>query len=132
MAKYTTATVSQRRDQFLSSWQEFAPDVTFAGISLAQFEEESKKPLDVRKDMADATTKLKGLMLKRDKADASLNDEVILIAHAIRGNPEFGEDCEFYRSLGFIPKSERKKATQGRKKAAPDAATVEPPAANAA
>ena len=132
MAKYTKAAVSQRRDQFLSSWRKFAPDVTFAGITLAEFEEDSKKPLDVRKDMADAATTLKGLMLKRDKADAALNEEIILIAHAIRGTPEFGEDCEFYRSLGFIPKSERKKNTKGRKKAAPDAADTDLPDANAA
>jgi hypothetical protein len=58
--------VPQRRDQFLSSWQEFAPDVPFAGFTLAQFKEESTKPLDVRKEMVDAKTQVKGL--KRNQA----------------------------------------------------------------
>ena len=35
--------------------------MTFAGFTLAQFEEESEKPLDIRTEMADLKTKLKGL-----------------------------------------------------------------------
>lgn len=132
MAKYTNKTVSQRRDQFLSSWREFAPDVTFAGLTLAQFEEESNKPLDVRKDMVDAKTKVKGLKLKRDKADEIQTGVFVQLAHAIRGHELYGEDCEFYRSLGFIPKSERKTGAGGRKKASPDATAPASPDANAA
>jgi hypothetical protein len=116
MAKYTDQVVSQRRAQFLSSWQEFAPEMTFTGLTLAQFEEESKIPLDVRKEMADLKTKLKGLKLKRDKADDALSKVFILIAHGIRGNAAYGEDCQFYRSLGFVPKSERKTGTIRKKK----------------
>lgn len=116
MAKYTNQVVSQRRAQFLSSWQEFAPAVTFAGFTLAQFEEESMKPLDVRKEMADLKTKLKGLKLKRDKADDALTKLLVLTAHSIRGNELYGEDCQFYRSLGFVPKSERKTGTVRRRK----------------
>jgi hypothetical protein len=128
MSKYTDAVVSQRRAQFLSSWQEFAPGVTIAGFTLAQFEEESMPPLDARKEMADVKTKLKGLKLKRDKADEALTKLLVLIAHGIRGNELFGEDCEFYRSLGFVPKSERKTGMSRRnKKVAPP-----PPDADAA
>lgn len=108
MAIYTNKTVSLRRDQFLASWLEFAPDATFAGFTLAQFEEESMKPLEVRKTMEAAKTKLAGLMLKRDKADEELNETLMLIANSIRGTREYGMDCELYRSLGFVPKSERK------------------------
>ena len=132
MAKYSNAVVSQRRAQFLSSWREFAPDVTFAGFTLAQFEEESTKPLDVRKEMVDAKTKVKGLKLKRDKADEVQTGVFVLIAHAVRGHEQFGEDCALYRSLGFIPKSERKTGTRGRNKASPDATAPAPPDANAA
>ncbi len=40
-----------------------------------------------------------------------------MIAHAIRGSQLYGEDCEFYRSLGFVPKSEWKTGTVRKKKA---------------
>lgn len=132
MAKYTDQVVSQRRAQFLSSWQEFAPEMTFAGFTLAQFEEETMKPLDVRKEMADLKTKLKGLKLKRDKADDTQTKLFVLIAHAIRGSQLYGEDCEFYRSLGFVPKSERKTGTVRRKKEEKPAPAPAAPNADAA
>ena len=113
MKKYSTAAVTRKRAQFLSSWAEYAQGKSFAGMSLAEFEVKSKEPLDVRKDLADARTKVNGLILKRDKADDTLNEDLLLIAHAIRADKDFGEDCPFYRSLGFVPKSERKK---GRRK----------------
>ena len=113
MKKYSTAAVTRKRAQFLSSWEEYAQNKSFAGMSLAEFEVKSKEPLDVRKDLADARTKVNGLILKRDKADDTLNEDLLLIAHAIRADKDFGEDCPFYRSLGFVPKSERKK---GRRK----------------
>jgi hypothetical protein len=129
MAIYTNKTVSLRREQFLSSWLEFAPDVTFAGLTLAQFEEKSKTPLEARKSITEVQTKLRGLLLDRKKADELLNQNLILIAHAIRGNESFGEDCALYRSLGFVPKSERKRG-QGRKSGA--AEVPAPPNADAA
>ena len=84
------------------------------------------KPLDIRKTMDAAKTKLAGLMLKRDKANDELNATLVRIANAIRGNPDFGLDCELYRSLGFVPLSERK---SGKRKPAPPA--PEPPADDA-
>lgn len=132
MAIYTNKTVSLRREQFLASWLEFAPDVTFAGLTLAQFEDKSKTPLDARKSIREVQTKLRGLLLDRDKADELLNQDLILIAHAIRGNELFGEDCAFYRSLGFIPKSERKTGTVARKKALKTAPATAPSDADAA
>lgn len=117
MANSNHKNVSLRREKFLASWLEFAPDATFAGSTLAQFEEGSKEPLQIRKTMRAAKTKLSGLQLKRDKADEALNEKLVLIANSIRGTPEYGQDCELYRSLGFIPKSERKTGTGARKKA---------------
>jgi hypothetical protein len=120
MKKYSTAAITRKRAQFLSSWAEYAQNKSFAGMTLAEFEVKSKEPLEVRKDLGDARTKVSGLILKRDKADDSLNEDLILIAHAIRADKDFGEDCPLYRSLGFVPKSERKRA---RRSAEPPAVT---------
>lgn len=107
--------MTRKRAQFLSSWAEYAQDRSFAGMTLAEFETKSEVPFAVRKELAAARTKANGLILEREKADDSLNEDLILIAHAIRAEKDFGEDCPLYRSLGFVPKSERK---AGRRKAA--------------
>ena len=117
MKKYSNTALTRIRAQFLSSWAEYAQSESFAGLTLTEFEMKSKEPLNVRKDLGDARTKVSGLILKRDKADDSLNDDLVLIAHAIRADKGFGEDCPLYRSLGFVPKSERKKG--GRKRRSP-------------
>ncbi|MEY3896658.1 MAG: hypothetical protein RLZZ214_2178 [Verrucomicrobiota bacterium] len=125
MANNNSKNVSARREKLLSSWLEFAPDATFAGFTLAQFEEGSMEPFQIRKTMEAAKTKLAGLKLRRDKAEEKLNDTLVLIANSIRGTPAYGPDCELYRSLGFVPKSERKpRTTVAKKKETPPAADV--------
>jgi hypothetical protein len=122
MGKYSTAAVTRKRAQFLSSWAEYAQDKSFAGLTLEEFEVKSTEPLNVRKDLGDARTKAAGLILKRDQADDVLNDDLLLIAHAIRADKDFGEDCPLYRSLGFVPKSERKTGRRmGESPTAPEA-----------
>ena len=78
-------------------------------MTLAEFEAKSQEPLDIRKDLSDARTKVSGLILQRDQADVAHNEDLLLIAHAIRADKAFGEDSPLYRSLGYIPKSERKR-----------------------
>ena len=121
MSKYNNTALTRKRAQFLSSWEEYAQGRSFAGMTLAEFEAKSKEPLDIRKELAAARTKANGLILKRDKADDSLNEDLILIAHAIRADKDFGEDCPLYRSLGFVPKSERKSGRRRGNSPAPSA-----------
>lgn len=128
MSKQSNKTVSLRRDQFIASWREYAPEATFAGVTLAQFEVDSKKPLELRQRMQVARTQLAGMLLERDKADTVLVELLVNIANSIRGNPDHGLNSPLYRSLGFVPKSERK-----RPKVRTAATGVEvPPDANAA
>ena len=69
-----------------------------------------------------AQSKVDGLLIARDKTVAALNEKMLLLAHAIRGNPRYGEDCPLYRALGFVPKSERKTGLT-RSKSASNTAT---------
>jgi prophage DNA circulation protein len=108
MANANTKTVLQRREKFLTAWREHAPDATFAETSLAEFEAQTNNLDLVIQQMKAAQSKLDGFMLDRDKAVHELNEKMLLIAHGIRGTPQYGEDCSLYRALGFVPKSERK------------------------
>jgi hypothetical protein len=67
------------------------------------------KPLEVRSRMMVVRTQLNGMKLERDKADESHSEMLTAIANGIRADPAHGPDSPLYRSLGFIPKSERKR-----------------------
>lgn len=126
MAIYTNKTAPLRREQFIASWREYAPEVTFAGMTLAEFEAGTLESIDVRKRMDEAQTKLAGMKLAREQADRTMTDLMILVAHGVRADPTYGEDSPFYRALGYVPKSERKSGLSRRP------AQKTPPSADAA
>ena len=66
-------------------------------------------------------------MIERDQADEAQAELFVSVCNSIRGNPEFGLNSPLYRSLGFVPKMERKRPKRADKKetAAPP---VDPPA----
>jgi hypothetical protein len=80
------------------------------------YEVESQKALDVRSRMAALQTQLKGLMIERDQADEAQAALFVSVSNSIRGNPEFGLNSPLYRSLGFVPKMERKRPKRASKK----------------
>ena len=128
--KQSTKTITERRSQFLASWREHAPEASFAGLTLEQFETEAAKPFEIRDRMQAARTQLSGLKIERDLADEELGELFVTVANAIRGDRAFGLDSALYRSLGFVPKSERKRPV--RKPKDPADAAEPAPDANAA
>ena len=110
MPNLSSMQVIQRREQFIASWRQYAPEAAFAGFTLDQFEAESTKPLEVRSRMREARTTLAGLKLERDKTDETYMQMLVAVANGIRADLQnFGPDSPLYRSLGFIPRSERKR-----------------------
>lgn len=109
MPKLTAKHVRQRREEFLASWREYAPEAAFAGYTLDQFETESEKPLEVRTWMTRARATLAGLKLERGKTDETYMQMLVAVANGIRADPAHGMDSPLYRSLGFVPRSERKR-----------------------
>lgn len=115
MSKQSNNSVSQRRTQFIASWRQFAPTATFANLSLDQFEVETQKPLEVRSRMTAVRTQLTGMKIERDQADEVQVELFVSVANSIRGNPDFGLNSPLYRSLGFVPKAERKRPQRQQK-----------------
>ena len=111
-------TVSTRRDQFIESWRKFAPEMSIAGYTLAQFVAESQAPDEIRQRLSAARTEVAGTLIERQAADSLLKEKLIMLTDALRGTPGYGYDSPFYRSIGFVPKSERKRPVRKPKAAA--------------
>jgi hypothetical protein len=69
---------------------------------------ECRKVRDVERRIRKLETALRGLRIERRKSNRKLADVLIRFASSVRGSVGFGEDCPFYRALGFVPISENR------------------------
>ncbi len=109
VTKLTPQSAIERSNELIVSWRKFAPELTLAGRTLAQFEEEKMVPEMVRAQIVEAKATYKGLINERDLANVQLKETVVSLCNAIRGSAELGLNSNFYRSLGFITAKERKR-----------------------
>ena len=129
MAKISLNNVSARRSQFIAAWREYAPEATFDGSTLAQFEAETLEQLNVSLLMEAAKAQIAGLMMDRDRAHAAMNRKMVMVAKAVRGHFAFGEDSKMYRAMGYVPLSERQSGLTQKVK---NTIATTPPTASAA
>jgi hypothetical protein len=97
-----------RIQEFLNAWKTLRPAKSFAGQSLAQIEAKLKPSLDARAAIASLESQLIAAQNQRDDADEVSLAAINLVVNAVKGDPEEGEDGEFYEALGYVRKSERK------------------------
>jgi len=107
-----------RINETLNAWKTLRPNKAFAGLSLAQFEARVKPSLDTRAAIASLENQLIAAQNQRDDADADALAAIALVVNAVKGDPEEGEDGEFYEALGYVRKSERKSGLRRGKAAA--------------
>jgi hypothetical protein len=103
-----TNSIIDRIRTFRAAWRELAPDGTFAGMTLAEFEAASAGPLNLRAEIAVLETQWEGKKTETSIADATVNELLNLVVNSVRGTPGFGADCALYKALGYVRKSERK------------------------
>ena len=106
MKKLRDRHILDRGRHFASCWKNLAPDEVFSGITLDELTVECDEVKKIRDRIAAAESKLRGLRLERDQADRKLAKQLKRVAAGVRADPDHGEDCGFYRALGFVPKSE--------------------------
>ena len=90
----------------LNAWRTLAPDKTFAGMTLAQFEEMVNASLAPRRKLLE----LQDMMLSQ-QALRDANDELVLkkiekIKAGVIESDEFGSDSALIEGMGYKRKSE--------------------------
>lgn len=97
-----------RLTETLNAWQTLRPDKAFGGMTLDQFKARLKPSFDSRAAIAALDNQLLAAQNQRDDADADALAAINLVVNAVKGDPQEGEDGEFYEALGYVRKSERK------------------------
>ena len=90
------------------AWEETAKEAEFADMSLAQFKLKVKPSLDHRAEIASLERQLIAARYNRDLADVVSNEECLLVVGSVKTHREFGENSALYKTMGYVPKDERK------------------------
>ncbi len=100
--------LAQKLDKARKAWRTLAPDKKFAGMSLDEFEGETKASLDARDDVKVIADRRVDAQMRRTMSDLLTEKLLQLVVNSIKGDPTEGEDSALYKAFGYVPKSERK------------------------
>jgi hypothetical protein len=108
-----------RAERIADAWRRFFPEKTFSGLTLEQFRETLKPCREVRVELAQLASQRKILLFRRRKLDLAGHPVLLRVVHAVRADPEVGEDDPMYAAMGYVPRNRRRKPGRKRKANAP-------------
>jgi hypothetical protein len=98
----------EKTQTILSGWKNIRPNKSFAGLTLAEFEQRISPIKTTRDDVTEREDLLKAAINARDAADKAAFAEAQLVVNSVRSDRHEGEDGELYEAMGYVRKSERK------------------------
>ena len=109
----------QRMERILNAWRTLAPDETFGGMTLAQYEAIVTAARATRQRIEDLNDQLTEAIAGRDAADKAVRDRSKLVVAGVLGDPEFGPDSALYEAFGYTRESEYKSGLTRKDKQPP-------------
>jgi hypothetical protein len=109
----------QRMERILTAWRTLAPDKSFGGMTLAQFDTACAPARTARQHIDELEDKLTQEIATRDVADAVVAGKTQLVVAGVLADPTEGPDSALIEAFGYTRKSARKTGlTRKRKEAA--------------
>lgn len=109
----------ERIEQFLDAWEKNAATKSFAGMTLEEFTEATKLPLDTSKEIQVLRQEAKRKHVHALNSLVEINPLMERVVFAVQGSAEYGSDSAFYQELGYVRKSDRKKGLTRKPKSKP-------------
>ena len=98
----------EKIERMLNAWRTIAPQKSFGGTSLSQFQEAAEPSRDIRLRIEDYQNYITQAIAERERADAAFNARAQLVVAGILADPTEGPDSALYEAFGYTRKSERK------------------------
>jgi hypothetical protein len=105
-----------RAERLAGAWQRCHPEKVFFGLTLDAFIEALKPSREARTGLAALTSQRRVLLHRRRNSDNSFRPLLMGVVHAVRGDPDVGEDDAMYSSMGYVSMSRRRKPGRKKKK----------------
>jgi len=100
--------IENKLERFLNAWRTLAPDKSFGGMTLAQFEAATTPSREARAELEELEDRKTRAIAKRDAADSVSTSKMQLVVNGVRADPSEGADSALYAALGYTPDSSRK------------------------
>ena len=96
-----------RINTLVESWRTQEPNRSFYGYTLAQFQAAVQPVFAVREEGAELAKRVRANSAKRKDVDAAALDLATKIVHAVKADPQVGEDSLLYVAMGYVRKADR-------------------------
>ena len=103
----------------LNAWRTLAPDKTFGGMTLAQYEALVTRSRTARQHIEDLDDQRAQVVTERDAADDAVTDKSKLVVAGVLADPDFGPDSALYEAFGYTRESEYKSGLTRKGKPTP-------------
>lgn len=112
-------TNEQKMERMLNAWETLAPDKSFGGMTLAQFQAAVAPAQTARQRLDELEDQLKQALADREAADDIFLAKAQLVVSGILADPNYGADSALYEAMGYTRKSERKSGLTRKRNQAP-------------
>lgn len=109
----------QKMERMLNAWRSLAPDKSFGGMTLTQFEAVAAPARAKRQRIDELEDQLKQEIAARDHADAAFATKAQLVVAGVLADPTEGPDSALYQAFGYTRKSDRKTGLTRKRSGAP-------------
>ena len=98
----------EKIERMLNAWRTLAPDKSFGGMTLTQFEAAAAPARAARQKIDTLETQLSDAYAERDDADEAFEAKAKLVVAGVLADPTEGDDSVLYGALGYTRASEQK------------------------
>jgi hypothetical protein len=102
--------------EVLNGWKNIAPDKTFGGMTLAEFEAQVNKSLAPRQRLVEIADEEIEQQALRDSEDTITLKNIEFVVAGVIADKDYGSDSALYEAMGYIRKSDRKSGLTRKKK----------------
>jgi hypothetical protein len=114
-------TTQQKMEKMLNAWETLAPNKSFGGMTLAQFQAAAQPSQAARQQIDDLEDQLTQALATREAADEAFLAKAQLVVNGVLADSTEGADSALYEAMGYTRKSERRSGLtrKGKKPPAP-------------
>ena len=109
----------EKIERMLNAWRTLAPDKSFAGMTLAQFEAATAPSTAARQKIDALEAQLAEAYAERDRADEAFETKSKQVVAGVLADPTEGPDSPLYGAFGYTRASEQKTGLTRRKRTQP-------------